>query len=369
MRRLLVIVVLLGVAVASASCTTSPPAATVDGSAIAQSTLDTQLSAIATNTDAACVFAAEFDPSGAPVAGAGQQTVTSAVASAELDNLVLEQLLGRDLADHHRTVTTADVSAARTDLADDVNSSLQSDEESGALPQACASLSANPVPHLPSGYGQGVTRFLALQEQFRALVGHVDISAAGVARYYAAHQSDFEEACLDLVVADTQSAAQTIDAAVGGGESIAAAASGPGADTQITPSDGQLACQLPTVITDTFGSTDSATIYAATTGQLLPPMAWTDPSTGTTYWLVVKVADLAEASLSQVASDIRQQLLSGTDTNADAALTSLIRRARVSVDPMYGSWSRRAGLTPPAPPPAADVLNPAADESLALLRS
>lgn len=359
-------VALLALAVGAASCTTSPSAATVGGHSISQATLDNQLTAIDSNTDAACVFAAEFDPSGAPVAGAGQGTITATVASTELDNLVLEQLLEDDLARHGRSVTAADITSARSDLSSDVDSSLESDEESGAVPQACSSLTANPVSHLPVTYGHDVARFLALQEAFRALVGHVDISAAGVDAYYQAHPSDFEEACLDLVVADTQAAAQTIDTAIAGGESFAVASSGAGADTSITPPGGELSCQLPTVITDTFGSTDSATIYAGQSGQLLAPMSWTDPETGTTYWLVTKVATLQEAPVAEVASQIRQQLLSGTESSATTALESLLKRADVSIDPAYGSWRGREGLTPPAPPPAADVLNPTANEALAL---
>lgn len=366
MRRLVAIVVLLALSAGAAACTTSPAAATVDGTAIGKDTLNTQLTTIASSVDAQCVFAAEFAPT-APVHGAGTGTVSSAVAAAELDNLVLERLLGDYLARHHRALTAADVAAAHTDLAVDVNNSLVSDEQSGAVPPACASLSANPVTNLPSAYAADVSRFLALQEQFRALVGHVDISTAGVARYYQAHPSDFREACLQLVVADTQSAAQTIHAAIAGGQSFTVAASGSGANTQITPPGGQLACQLPTVITDTFGSGDSGLIYAASPGQLLAPMSWVDPRTGSTYWLVVRVSKSTQAPLSQVSSDIRQQLLSHTDTAAATALSSLVRRANVHVDPRYGRWTATtSGLRPPVPPPSRDVLDPAVNQALAL---
>lgn len=370
MRRLTILVALLALAVGAASCTTSPAAATVDGRTITQATLKTQLSDIASSPAAACVFAAEFDPSSASVNGAGQDTVTTAAATAELDNLVIAQLLQADLQRHHRVVTAAAVSSARADLASAVLTSLQGDAQSGSLPPACSTLSGtqNPVAALPAGYGRDVARYLALQEAFRSLVGHVNISEAGIAAYYRTHPSDFRQACLDLVVTDSQAAAQSVASAVAAGESFAAASSGPGADPQITPPGGQLSCVLPNVITSTFGAADAATIYAATSGQLLAPMAWTDPQTGTTYWLVVKVASLHTAPLSQVSSQIRQQLLSGTDASATAALDRLLRRADVQVDPIYGSWQGRIGLTAPKPPPSADVLNPTANQALALRR-
>lgn len=359
----MVLVILLGMALTSASCTTSPAAATVGSSVVSRSALDAQLSAIAANTDAACVFSAEFDPSNGPVSGAGQGTVSATVAAAELDNLVVEQILQQDLRRHGVTLSAADVAAGRADLAVDVDRSLVSASQSGSLPPACASLTANPVPHMPAIYGSDVARFLALQEQFRALVGHVDISAGAVRSYYANHASEFRQACVDLVVADTQAAAQAIDTAVSGGEAIAVAASGPGADTQITPPGGQLSCQLPTVITQTFGSGDAALIYAAKPGQVLAPMAWTDPATGGSYWLAVQVRSLPQAPEAAVSSQIRQQLLAPTSAVAQRSLQALVRSADVHVDPRFGTWRPKVGLVPPAAPPSKDVLDPAANQA------
>lgn len=362
-RRAAAAFALAGVAVGASACTASPPAATVGGVAISRSTLDDQLSVLASDAAAACVFTAEFAPGVASVAGAGQSTVTASVASAELDNLVVERLLQQDLRRHGVTVTAADIAAARQDLSVDVDRALVNDSQSGAVPPACASLTTNPVAALPDPFGGDVTRFLAVQEQFRALVGHVDISPPAVHAYYAAHPSEFEQACLNLVVADTQAAAQAIQAAVAGGQSIAVAASGPGANTQITPPGGQLTCQLPSVISGTFGSGDAALIYAATTGQVLGPMAWTDPATGVGHWLVVQVRQLSPAPESAVASQIRQQLLATTSAAAQSALQSVVRAADVQVDPRYGSWRPASGLVPPSTPPPADVLDPAANQA------
>lgn len=353
---------LAGVAVAASACNVGPPAATVDGAGISRAALNDQLTVLARSPAAGCVFAAEFAPGVASIGGAGQSTVTAAVASAELDNLVVENLLQQDLRRHGVTVTSADIAAARQDLSVDVDRALVNDSQSGSVPPPCSLLTTNPVSELPEPFGSDVTRFLALQEQFRAMVAHVDISAAAVHAYYTAHPSDFEEACLNLVVADTQAAAQAIQAAVAGGQNIAVAASGPGANTQITPPGGQLSCQLPTVISSTFGSGDAALIYAATTGQVLAPMAWTDPTTGTGYWLVVQIRQLSQAPESAVASQIRQQLLASTSTAAQTALQSLIKGAHVQVDPRYGTWRPSVGLVPPALPPSGDVLNPTANQ-------
>ncbi len=367
MRRLAIIVALVGLAVGASACTTSPTVATVGGSVITKATLDGQLSDLASSADAACVFATEFGLSGSTVAGAGQGTVTTQAATVELDNLVLSRLLSEALARRHVTLTSGDLSAARTDLTAAVAASLSSDTQSGALPPACAGLTANPVAGLPSAFDSRIERFLALQEQFEAAVGHVDVSSAGVARYYRHHQAAYREACLSVVVAGSQAAAQGIRTSVSHGESFASAALGPGADTQVTPSGGQLPCELQSALSSTFGGTDAAIIAKAAPGALLAPMALADPSTGTTYWLVVKLRSASEAPLSSVAASIRQQLLSSTAGAAQKALGQLVRDTPVTVNPRYGTWKGRVGLQPPTPPPSATVLDPAANQAAAVL--
>lgn len=367
MRRLAIIVALVALALGVSACTTSPTVATVGGSAISQASLDGQLSDLASSADAACVFATEFGLSGSTVAGAGQGTVTTQAATVELDNLVLGRLLSEALARRHVTLTAGDLSSARTDLTAAVAASLSSDSQSGAVPPACAGLTANPVDGLPRTFDSRIERFLALQEQFEAAVGHVDVSSAGVARYYHQHQGAYREVCLDVVVATTQAAAQSIRTAVSRGESFASAALGPGADTQVTPSGGQLPCELQSELPTTFGSTDAAVIAKAAPGTMLAPMSLADPSAGTTYWLVVKVASVSEAPLSSVASSIRQQLLSSAGGAAQTALEHLVRDTPVTVDPRYGTWQGKVGLQPPTPPPSAIVLDPAADESGAVV--
>jgi len=366
-RRLVILAALVAVALGASACTTSPTVATVGGASISKSTLDTQLAALVDNTDAACVFSAEFGLGSSAIAGAGQGTVTTQVATAELDNLILGKLLSETLARHHRVVSAGDLASAKSDLTADVRASLSNASQTGAVPPSCSAVTSNPVAGLPADFGAQLDRFLAVQEQFESLVGHVNVSSAGVARYYRQHPADYRQACLDVVVADTQGAAQKIRTAIAGGESFASAATGAGADTQATPTGGQLPCELQTDLASTFGASGASAIEAAKPGQLLAPLALTEPSTGTTYWLVLKLTSDTEASLSSVASSIRQQLLASAATPAQNALERLIQRSPITVDPRYGNWRGKIGLQPPTPPARAAVLNPTADESAAVV--
>ncbi len=368
MRRLAVLTTLVGVALASTACTGSPAAATVGGTAITRSTLDGQLATIVDNADAACVFATVFAPAGATVVGAGQDTVTMEAATTELDDLVLSALLTRDLAAHHRAITAADLQAAKADLATQVAGAVSSASQGGTLPAACRSVAANPVLGMPPAFANTVVQFLAAQEQFRSMVGNVDISSAAVQQYYQQHQSEFRQVCLHVIASDSQAAALQVHTALAGGQSFAAAAAGPGVDTQVTPPGGQIPCELPPTITSTFGASIAGGILAATPGQLLAPAAWTDPTTGGAYWLVLQVDSLSALPLSQVTSTIREQLLSGTNTVAQSAFHSLVSRANVTIDPRYGTWGAGLGLQPPTAPPAAMVLNPSANQAAVVHR-
>lgn len=366
MRRLAVLVALAGIAIGATACNGGPVAATVGGEAISVSTLNTQLAAIKDNADAACVFSAVLASSGVTVPGAGQDSVTAQTASTELDNLVLDRVLTEDLAAHHRTLSAADLQAARSDLASSVQGALSSGAQSGAVPAACQSVNGDPVSGLPASFATEAVHLLAAEEQYRSLVGNVDISAAAVQQYYQQHPSQFRQVCLHVILSTTLAGAQQVHAAIAGGQSFATAAAGPGADAQATPTGGAIPCELAPTITSTFGAGLAATILAATPGQLLAPAPWTDPSTSTPYYLVVQVDSLTQVPLSQVSGAIRQQLLSATNTAVQGAVPALLRRADVTVNPRYGTWRGSVGLQPPVPPPAATVLNPTANQAAAV---
>ena len=58
------------------------------------------------------------------------------------------------------------------------------------------------------------------------------------------------------------------------------------------------------------------------------------------------------------AIDEGQAILGAGSTKASSELAALTRHAQVDLDPRYGQWSgaRGVGISPPATPPATDLL-------------
>ena len=119
MRRLLLVAVLGAVVVGATSCDVSPPAATVDGVAISQSTLNSVLSTEINDPRAQCAAQILAGQTKSPV-GVGTEgdtttpnAVSPAFADAQLFSMVLQEIETQALARRGVAVTAADVAAAR----------------------------------------------------------------------------------------------------------------------------------------------------------------------------------------------------------------------------------------------------------------
>ena len=93
----------------------SPSAATVNGVTISQSQLQDQLTTVSGSTVAQCALSIEESQSGGtppPVAGTGDDTVSTQFAASQLNVLVAQTLEENELAARHQSVTAADIAIA-----------------------------------------------------------------------------------------------------------------------------------------------------------------------------------------------------------------------------------------------------------------
>jgi hypothetical protein len=363
-KRLLFVVVLGALVVGAAGCDLSPPAATVNGATISQSTLNDALSTEITSGTAQCAVQvqANLKTGAAGVGTEGDGTTPNAVtpgfADSVLESLVLAKIEEGTLAQHKVTVTAADVEAAKADYVGQLTQQLQQDQSASTTPTGCTISSSSSIAgQLPAAFLQRQAVSLADQEMFEVAVGHVDLSESALEAYYRSHETQVTQVCLNAIVSDTQAAAQTVHDAIAAGTSFATASTSAGADQQVGPSGGQLPCEYPATLAQQL-PTLAATIGALSTGQLAEPLAFqATNSTGaaTTFYLVVQMRQRLLVPFATLRSSVRQAILGQHAAIVQTTLKALVARAHVSVDPRYGSWSANGGVAVPTPPPPAFV--------------
>jgi len=367
-KRLLLVVVLGALVVAATGCDVSPPAATVNGVAISQSTLNDDLSNEVANPGAQCAALVAAGSAASPI-GVGTQgdgstnAVTPSFADNALETLVLEQLEMQALARRGVTVTRADITAATADYESQLQSQLQQAQSQSSAPAGCTLSVSSPVAgQLPGSFLRRQAASLADQEALEVAVGHVNVSQRALESYYRTNTAELTQECLNVIVADTQAAAQALHDQIAAGASFATAATSADADKQGTPTGGELQCAYPAQLQ--LGTAASATVSALSTGQLAEPLALSrQGSTGavTTFYIVVQMRARQLVPFATVRNSIRQVILATHAAAVGTALKRLIRQAHVTVDPRYGTWSPTRGVTIPTPPPPAFVLNGSAN--------
>jgi parvulin-like peptidyl-prolyl isomerase len=371
-KRLLLVAVLGALVVGATGCDLSPPAAGVNGVTISQSALNADLSSVIDHANAQCATQLASGLTASPLGvateddGTTPNSVTPSFADSILQSLVLQTLEEQDLARHGVTVTPAEVTAARVDYVGQLNEQLGEEEQANTAPAGCSlSATKSVAGQLPGSFLQAQTASLAEQEQFEVLAGHLNLSTAGLEAYYRTQRTQLTQSCVDVVLSDTQAQAQSVHDAIAAGASFATESKSADVDQQQSPSGGELECEYPSEVTDQFGASLGPVVNALTTGQLTEPLALppSTTSTGTTvtYYVVVEMRQHLLLPFASLRSSIRETILLAHDTVVKTALDHLLLSADISVDPRYGQWSVKNGVTVPTPPAPAFVLNAAAN--------
>jgi hypothetical protein len=356
-RRLLLSVALVAAGAAGTACGLVPPAASVQGATVSRHQLDTELSEISQSPYAQCALTLQGVNLPSTLSGAGDDTVSSTLASFELSTLVLERLVETDLARRGHPVTAADLQAARVDLVSQLTPGAGS-------PSPCPNgvVGQQLVDRLPATFRADQVGFLAAQEQLAVTLGHVDVSRPALLAYYRAHPSEFQELCLSDIAVQSQAEAQSIhDAIASGAATFASEAQQDSIDTQTAPNGGQIPCVASSQVVN---SVILGAIAGLAPGQISAPVFEPNASaTGGGVWFVLELDGRPVVPFAQAEAQIRERLLSAQNAAVSAEFTRLAEAAHVTVDPRYGTWTAARGVQPPKAPPAADLLSRSADLS------
>ncbi|HET6794952.1 MAG TPA: peptidylprolyl isomerase [Acidimicrobiales bacterium] len=326
MRRLLALVaVATGASLGVAACNpVQPYAALVNGHAVTQHDLNTELEGIASSPQ---YMNALEQNGGGSIFGQvkGGRTFDPQFADAVLRQEVFFELLRQEMVARHLTVTNDDLAAAKQD--------------------ANSLLGAAVLKSMPADYRDVLIRRTAEQTVLEADLTHTDVSPSAVSAYYAAHRDTFVNVCLQNIVVPTQTGAQQVEAALAKGQSFAVLAQQLSTDQNSAQSGGQLGCGPAVNLPAPY---DQA-VRTQAVGVVGPPVQ------GQGGWYVIEVTARQPMSPSAAGPDIRKAILADGNNALNAWLESALRKAHITVDPRYGRFTATgpggvAGVVPATPP-------------------
>ncbi len=363
MKRFIIALIVLAGGLAAAAFAIPTNAATVNGTAITQDQVNSDVTAIANSKPYQCFLNAEgYLQSGgqslpAPVDGAGSTpaaalhpTASTAFVAPYVDTEISHVTVIQIAAKRGITVSTKEVKQAETELKREISQTMTSVAQDTQDPRvtcgASTPLTGDVVlKSMP-------TSFVHELATFDATVGALEDSLAGandpatIKAYFNANRSKFDTACFSDAEYSSQSAAQAAAQQVSTGTpfaQVAAAASG-----------GPQGCQILYGIANELSSVIDL--------NSLPLNTVSEPfDYGGTY-LLLEMTSRTATPFAQAKSSVVAALKQSGAQAAEKLLEAVEKRESIQVNPAYGTWVATAGqVAVPTTPPVSDVLNPAAN--------
>jgi hypothetical protein len=359
-KRFLVLLIVLAGGLAAAAFAVPTNAATVNGTAISQQRLNTDLDAIGNSPSYQCYLNAQElvgtqGQTGLPAFyGVGSEsgshpTVTTAYASTYLDTLVGHQLVF-DLADQKNLqVTSQDLTAAHAELVAQITTTLQ---EVASTQYQCTvdgqpATAATVLATMPDS-------FVNQNVQFDATVTALEENEAGISTaadlegFYNAHASEFDTACFTVAEYSSQADAEAAAATVAAGtpfETVAAQAGG----------GPQRPCSILYGIASMLPA--GSNLQSLPVNQVSSPIALSS-----TEYALVQITERTPTSFAKAEPEVRAAVQAAGATKARAVVNAAEKNASVAVDQRYGNWeATQAVIVPPPSPQPSDLLNSAAN--------
>ncbi len=362
MRKLVLPAALLAVALLAGACDANlgGDAASVDGTAISQSTLTSNLSDAASDSIYTCELSSSgtltVAGSGTKVTGAGSSTYTSPFVAAVLNQLIQVTAVRNELARLHLSASSFARQEATLQLESELTPPTSSATGASGTP-TCSGTGEGALKAFPKAYRN---QLIELQAGLDVLAAHREgfaLTPSGVRAYAVKHGGLPQERFVSIIATQSKAEAQTIAAAINQGASFASEAREHSVDSQSAANGGALG-PIPDSEDAGFVKPLNTLIPSLRTGVVSAPVAVTTTS-GQKVWLLVLVTKVQSIPLADIASAYLPTLTQGETEVASTALHG----ARVTVSPAYGSWKNEHGVwevVPPSGPPASLLPNPSA---------
>jgi hypothetical protein len=370
-KRFLILLVLLAGGLAAAAFAVPSNAAVVNGVAITQSQLNSDLSAIANSPTVAESHNSLYDcylnaqqlvstdgegpglPSengvGTSADSGAHPTVTTAFAASYLDTDIVHQLVSQLAAKRHIVVTASDLATARSQFEAEITSVLQ--DVTGSA-YACATgteatTGQQVLATMPKSFVDANARFDASVSVLEEQLSGVGSSAADLEGYFDHHRALFATDVFIGATYSTLSDAQAAAAKVAAGTPFATVAGQPQQHTYI----------LYDIAT---GFPASAKLNSLPVDTLSAPISYDGG------YLLLEITSSSPTSYPLAAPSVAQAVQSAGSAATQRAIETAESHAHVSLDPRYGTWSKSsARIAIPISPVADDLVNRSVDAPVA----
>jgi PPIC-type PPIASE domain len=359
MKRLLVLLVLLAGGLAAAALLVPTNAAVVNGTAISQQTLNSDVSAIAGSADYQCYLNSQTAISSSgqsqlpSVGGAGRgqggqhATATTAFTANYLDTEVAQQLVYQ-VADHRGvTVTSAQLADARNAYAQNITQVMEQAAQSQDPRYTCGS--ATPLTGeevlstLPTSFVDSQVHFYATSAVLEEDLAGVGASDTDLQGYFERNSSQFDTVCWTVGVYTSESAASA---------ALTQAQNTPFSEVvkQATQGGAEPCEPLPDV---TASLPSGVKLDELSVGAVSLPI-----SAGNGEYLLMQITSRHPTEYANVKTLVAQAVQQKGATKTQAALSTLERHSTINIDPRYGVWVPAAAqVSVPFTPQTTDVLN------------
>ncbi len=319
-KRTAFVASVVGVAlVVTAACSSvSPYAAKVDGQRISEDTLVGELRSIAANEDYLKLVEERQ-----PVRGSGQGTFDSAFTALALTRQIYYTLIETELTRRKLSVGADDLAAAK------------------AL--VVQQLSGEEVFNkFPKGYQDDLVRRQAELDLLTLSVNELGTPEQAARTYYDHNPNDFSTACVSHILVTEEAKANELRGRLAAGEDFATIARTDSIDDGSKPTGGDLGCDI-TPETN-FVPEFKLAVFTQPVGEVGAPV-----KTEFGYHLI-KVTKRDVAPYDQVSATARQKVTDAGQEKVLALLQETVQKARIEINPKYGSF-RKTGGSPGVVPP------------------
>jgi hypothetical protein len=362
MKRFLILLVVAAAGLAAAALTVPSNAATVNGTAISQNQLNSDVTAIANSPDYQCYLNAQeylesegkaslqqLEGAGTVTAPGQHTTATSGFVSVYLDTVIGQQLVLNLAAAHHVEVTPADLATARSGLSQRITgvmSELAQTAEASVRALSCGASPALTGPvvlaSLPSSFVAQTVHLNAIFDQLQYVLGGIGPTTADLQKYYVAHIGLFDTDCFSVASFTSSSTAEAAEAKIVAGSSFASV----GGSAQ--------GCEVLYGVISELPAT--ADLQALPLHTVSAPVA-----SGSDYYLI-EITSRSLTAFAKAKEDVQAAAQDANAATTQADIYAGEKRAVVTVDPRYGTWiSKDALVVAPVSPRSDNVLNTAAN--------